>query len=68
MVKQKKINKLYSSCRLVGIVIETKETLLKAKEGHSDCVVTRSISHFRRIQKDNVFPNNTSHESDNDFE
>ena len=49
-------------------MIETKETLLKAKEGNSDCVVTRSISHFRRIPKDNVFPNNASHESDNDFE
>ena len=49
-------------------MIETKETLPKAKEGNSDCVVTRSISHFRRIPKHNVFPNNTSHESDNDFE
>ena len=49
------------------IVIETKGTLIKAKEENSERVVTRNISYFRRIPKDAVFPNNTSDESDDDF-
>ena len=48
-------------------MIQTKETLIKAKEENSDRVVTRNISYFCRILKDSVFPNNTSDESDNDF-
>ena len=48
-------------------MIETKGTLIKAKEENSDRE-TRNISHFRRIPKDAVFPNNTSDESNDDFE
>ena len=67
-VKQRKLNKLAPIFETTHyIVIETKETLIKAKEENSDRVVTRNISYFCRILKDSVFPNNTSDESDNDF-
>ena len=69
VVKQRKLNKLTPIFEPTPyIVIETNETLIKAKEGNSDRVVTRNISHFRRILKDAVFPNNTFDESDDDFE
>ena len=67
--KQRKLNKLTLIFEPAPyIVIETNRTLIKAKEENSDCVVTRNISHFPKIPKDAVFPNNTSDESDNDFE
>ena len=67
-VKQRKLNKLTPIFQITHyIVIETKETLIKAKEENSDRVVTRNISYFCRILKDSVFPKNTSYESDNDF-
>ena len=69
LVKQRKLNKLTSIFKATPyIVIETEGTLIKAKEENSNRVVTRNISHFRRIPKDAVFPNNTSDESDDDFE
>ena len=40
----------------------------QGKEENNDRVVTRNILHFCRILKDAVFPNNTSDESDNNFE
>lgn len=49
-------------------MIETKGTLTKSTAENSSHVVTRSISHFCRIQKDSVFANNTSDESDNELE
>ena len=65
IVKQRKLNKLTPIFEATPyIAIETKGTLLKAREENSARVVTRSISHFCRIPKDVVFPNNISHESD----
>ena len=49
-------------------MIQTKKTLIKTKAKNSDCVVARNIKQFRRIRKDAVFINNTSDESDNNFE
>ena len=69
MVKQRKLNKLTPIFDPTSyIVIGRNGTLIKVKEENSDRVVTRNISHFRRIPKDAVFPNNTSDESDDDFE
>ena len=70
MVKQRKLNKLTPIFEQPPpyIVIETKGTLIKAKEENSNRVVTKNISHFCKIPKDAVFPNNTSDESDNDLE
>ena len=70
MFKQRKLNKLTFMFEPTPyIVIETKGILIKAKEENSNCIVTRNIrSHFCRIWKDAVFPNNTSDESDNEFE
>ena len=69
MVKQRKLNKLTPIFKSTPyIVIETKGTLIIAKAENSGRVVTRNIAHFRRIPKDAVFPNNTSNESDDEFE
>ena len=69
IVKQRKLNKLTPIFEPTSyIVIETNGTFIKAKEENSDRVVTTNISHFLRIPKDAVFPNNTSDESDDDFE
>ena len=69
IVKQRKLNKLTPTFEPTSyIVIETNGTFIKAKEENSDRVVTTNISHFLRIPKDAVFPNNTSDESDDDFE
>ena len=69
MVEQRKLIKLTPIFNPTPcIVTDTKGILIKAKAENSHQVVTRNISHFRRIPKDAVFPNNTSDESDNNFE
>ena len=69
MIKQRKLNKLTPIFELTPyIVASTKRTLIKAKGGNRDHVVTRNISDFRRVLKDAVFPNSTSHGSYDDFE
>ena len=68
VVEQRKLNKLTPIFETTPyLVIETKGTLIKAKEEKSDSVVTRNY-HFFRIPKDAGFPNNTSDESGDEFE
>ena len=68
-IKQRKLNKLTPIFEPTSYrVICTKGTLVKADAENSDRVVTRNISHSRRIPKDAVFPKSTSDEPDDDFE
>ena len=47
-------------------MIYAKGTLYKLKQ-KTAIALLQETSHFRRIQKDAVFPNSTSDESDDDF-